>query len=773
MPLAPGTRLGPYEILSALGSGGMGEVYRARDGRLERMVALKVLPAHLAASADALGRFEREAKAVAALSHPNILAIHDFGVENGTPYAVMELLEGATLGDRLSESAISLRKALEWALQIARGLAAAHERGIVHRDLKPQNLFVTRDGLVKILDFGLARQAAAMREERSADPTAGTQEGAILGTVGYMSPEQAHGRPADHRSDLFSFGAILYEMLAGKRAFQKETAVETMVAILHEEPAALAASDVPSEVEQIVSHCLEKAPEDRFQTARDLAFALQVADRETRFGRTDSDSAATGRKDPSQKTSGVSTGPPSIAVLPFRNMSADPGTEYFSDGMTEEIITALTGIPDLAVTARTSSFAFKGRDLDVRQIGRELGVRTVLEGSVRQAGTRIRITAQLIDVASGYHLWSERFDREMQDVFEVQDEIARAITETLKIRLLQSGDAPLRAPATKNVDAYNHYWKGRYFWSRRQMPEAIAGFQAAVAGDPEYALAYTGLADTYAVWGFYGGIPTWEAYGRARDAAERARELTPEAPGVHVAFGILEHYYGWDVKRQEQELRLAIAQDPKSAEGYIWLAFCLAATGRYAEAEEIGRRGAAAEPHSANARAAIGWAFLSARRYDEAAAEYTRACALDDDAVFPLWSLGVAQRHGGREDEAVATFQQAIAKTGGRHFYERGLLVEALAAAGRTAEARQAFEELEQQERSAYVPHLIKAYALTGLGERERALTELERAYDDRNAFLWSQIHVPAFDPLKDDPRWKAVATRLWRTAPRVDWRPD
>ncbi len=333
MALAPGTRLGPYEIVSALGSGGMGEVYRARDARLERMVALKVLPAHLTASAHALSRFEREAKAVAALSHPNILAIHDFGVENGTPYAVMELLEGATLGDRLAQSSISLRKALDWAQQIARGLAAAHERGITHRDLKPQNIFVTRDALVKILDFGLAHQEAVLVEERSKDLTAGTQEGAILGTVGYMAPEQARGLPADHRSDLFSFGAILYEMLAGRRAFQKATAVETMVAILHEEPAPLAASDVPAEVEQIVSHCLEKVPEDRFQTARDLAFALQVADRETRFGRTDSDSAPAERKPPSQKSSGASAGPPSIAVLPFRNMSADPGTEYFSDGM--------------------------------------------------------------------------------------------------------------------------------------------------------------------------------------------------------------------------------------------------------------------------------------------------------------------------------------------------------------------------------------------------------------------------------------------------------
>jgi TolB-like protein/Tfp pilus assembly protein PilF len=454
-------------------------------------------------------------------------------------------------------------------------------------------------------------------------------------------------------------------------------------------------------------------------------------------------------------------------------MSADPAAEYFSDGMTEEIITALTGIPSLAVTARTSSFAFKGRDADVRQIGRELGVRTVLEGSVRQAGTRIRITAQLIDVASGYHLWSERFDREMQDVFAVQDEIARAIAETLKIRLLESGDAPLRTPATKNVDAYNHYWKGRYYWNRRQMPEAIAEFQDAVAGDPDYALAYTGLADTYAVWGFYGGIPTWEAYGRARAAAERARELTPDAAGVHVAFGIIEHYYGWDVKRQEQELRLAIAQEPKSAEGYIWLSFCLSGTARFAEALEIGSRGAAAEPHSANARASIGWTYFHEKRFEEAVREFERACALDAEAVFPVWSLGLAQRHAGRPAEAVTSLERAIAMTEGRHLYERGLLVDALAAAGRKEDARRSFDELLEQTRGVYLPHIVRAFALNALGERDATLTALERACDDRNAFLWNMVHLPAFEALREDPRWKAVARRLARTAPRIDWKFD
>ncbi|HEY6928862.1 MAG TPA: serine/threonine-protein kinase, partial [Thermoanaerobaculia bacterium] len=432
-----GSRLGPYEVLSTLGSGGMGEVYRGRDTRLSRDVAIKVLPDRLAQDADALARFEREAKAVAALSHPNILAIHDFGEDRGISYAVMELLEGETLRQRLNAADLPVRKALEIALQIAQGLAAAHERGVVHRDLKPENIFLTRDGVVKILDFGLAKPFkqpldAAGREQAAAGqhPTARnaftsaptiapTVPGVILGTVGYMSPEQVRGQEVDHRSDVFSFGAILYELLTGQRAFRKESEIETMMAILREEPQEISrAAAVSVELAEIVGHCLEKSPEERYQSARDLAFALRVVEREGRLTeatRTISGSGPVPRSANEQ----------SIAVLPFRNMSTDKENEYFSDGMTEEIINALTKIEALRVASRTSSFAFKGKDEDVRKIGAALGVRTVLEGSVRQSGRKIRGTAQLINVDDGYHLWSDRFDREIEDVFAVQDEIAR------------------------------------------------------------------------------------------------------------------------------------------------------------------------------------------------------------------------------------------------------------------------------------------------------------------------------------------------------------
>jgi eukaryotic-like serine/threonine-protein kinase len=755
--LSPGQRIGSYEILSPLGVGGMGEVYRARDTKLDRDVALKVLPAHLADDPAALERFEREAKAIAALSHPNILSIFDFGISDGVVYAVTELLEGETLRARLSAGALPARKAVEYGVAMAQGLAAAHDKGIVHRDLKPENVFVTRDGRVKLLDFGLALvlpSAVAVGSGSGARSAGLTEPGTVLGTAGYMSPEQVRGGAADHRSDIFSFGAVFYEMLTGHRAFHGDSAVETMMAILQSEPPGLseASRTLPPELVEIVSHCLEKSPEERFQSARDLAFALRFGEREER--------SSAPRPAVAEEKS------PSIAVLPFRNMSSDREAEYFSDGMTEEILSALAQIPTLRVAARTSSFAFKGRDTDVRQIGRELGVRTVLEGSVRQSGQRLRVTAQLIDVGSGYHLWSDRFDREMRDVFTVQDEIARAIVDTLKVRLLEGAEAPLVGPATKDVEAYNLYLKGRYYFSKRQIRQAIEQFEAAVARDSTFGSAYLGLADSYAVWGFYGGIPTWEAFARARAAAERASEVAPGTGGVHLSLGIIEHYYGWDTAREERELRLAIEQAPRSSDGYFWLTLCFGGVERFEQALETARRGVEAEPHSANARAALGWAYAGSRKFAESLPEFAKAVALDPQAAFPAWSLGHAQLQSGAVDDAIATLERAIVATRREHFFELALYGAALAAAGRQKEARAVLLELREKATRVYVPPFDMAVLLTALGEREAALAALERAYEERNAMLWFRIHMPVFDVLREEPRWRTIAEKLARTAP-------
>jgi eukaryotic-like serine/threonine-protein kinase len=763
MPLSAGTRLGPYEILSPLGAGGMGEVYRARDSRLERDVAVKVLPQELVADAEALSRFEREAKAVAALSHPNILAIHDFGREGDIAYAVMELLEGATLRERMDPGPIPHRKAIDYALQIAQGLAAAHEKGIVHRDLKPQNVFVTQDGLVKIFDFGLVKRAGAAgsAETSNAPTTPGTRTGVILGTVGYMSPEQVRGLPADSRSDIFSLGVVLFEMLTGERAFRRDSDVESMMAILREDP--LEGSPgraLPPELEEIVAHCLEKMPEERFQSARDLAFALKVAEREGRApaaGRPDSGARpGSGAAPHLAQTSGTS-----IAVLPFRNLSAEKENEYFSDGVTEEIISALTKIEALRVASRTSAFAFKGKDEDVRRIGTALGVTSVLEGSVRQAGKRIRISAQLINVADGYHLWSERYDREMLDVFEVQDEIARSIAEALKVRLLPAEEAGLVSRGTSNVEAYNDYLKGRYYFNRREALEAIAEFERALGRDPGYTEAYTGLADSYCIYGFYGGIPTREASTKARDAAQKALELSPESAEVHVSLALVEHYFGWDFEKEEAELRQAIRLAPKSAVPYSWLGLMLAFIGRNAEALELSTKATELEPFSANAQTNVGWVHHAGRRFDEAIAELRRALHIDPNAPYPLWTIGMTYMLAGRHAEAIASLEKAVEVTSRRQSHYIGLLGGAYAAAGRKREALDLLEELTRRSSSEYIAPFHLAFLHIPLGNTDEAISALERACEERNGLAWWPRISPFYDPLRSHPRFPALLARI------------
>jgi serine/threonine protein kinase/Tfp pilus assembly protein PilF len=758
MTIPAGTRLGPYEILAPLGAGGMGEVYRARDTRLERDVAVKVLPESLVEDADALERFEREAKAVAALSHPNILAIHDFGRHEGVVYAVMELLEGETLKDRMAGAELPQRKALDYALQMAQGLAAAHERGIVHRDLKPQNIMVTRDGLVKILDFGLAKNVRPMGQPGHTN--AATEPGVVMGTAGYMSPEQVRGASVDHRSDLFSFGAILYEMLSGRRAFKEDSDVETLTAILRDQPPELSDADRPvaPEVADIVFHCLEKSADERFQSARDLAFALRVADREghTISGRPDSGARAAARA-----SAGADAAQASIAVLPFRNMSSDKDAEYFSDGMTEEIINALTKIEALRVASRTSAFAFKGKDEDVRKIGAALGVKAVLEGSVRQAGRKIRITAQLINVADGYHLWSDKYDREMEDIFAVQDEIARAITEILKVRLLPAEATRLASRSTRDVEAYNDFLKGRYFFNRREAPEAIVEFERALKRDASYTEAYTGLADSYCIYGFYGGIPTLEAFARARAAAEKARELEPDSAEAHLSQGIVEHYFGWSLERQEMHLRRAIELEPKSAAAYSWLALRLCFEDRHEESLALARRAVELEPLSANVQTNVGWSFVGLRQYEEGVKEFRRALHIDPKAPYPLWATGMACRLLGRHEEAVASFEKAVEVTGNRQSFYIGMLGAAFAAAGRTREAKALLEELQERSRGEYVaPHHI-AFIHIPLGDIDESFVCLERAVSDRNCLMWWLREYPIFDPLRKDPRFPGLLAKI------------
>ncbi|MEP6472016.1 MAG: protein kinase, partial [Acidobacteriota bacterium] len=744
MPISAGFRLGPYEILGPIGAGGMGEVYRARDTRLERDVAVKVLPDTLVSDPQALARFEREAKLVAALSHPNILAIHDVGRDSGISYAVTELLEGETLRERMNAADLPVRKAVDCARQMARGLAAAHSRGIVHRDLKPENVFVTRDGLVKILDFGLAKRELSGAPAGSSESVARTVPGTILGTVGYMSPEQVRGEEADSRSDIFSFGSVLYELLFGQAAFRSKTDVETMTAILREDPPRLhGRGPIPAELVRITAHCLEKKREERFQSASDLNFALGFLEgeppSETGPEATSARRAAASVSAAPSRTSATisDSSRASIAVLPFRNMSADKENEYFSDGITEEIINALTKVEALRVASRTSAFAFKGKDEDIRRIGEQLGVRTVLEGSVRRAGSRLRITAELISVGDGYNLWSERYDREMEDVFAIQDEIALAIANTLKVRLLAADEGAILARGTEDFEAYNHFLKGKYFFNRRVPREAIAEFEAAIARDPGYAAAHTGLADAYCIFGFYGGIPTLEAFAKARAAASKAHDLEPESAEAHLSLGLVEHYYGWDFDKEEREFRRAIQLAPRSGSAYSWLGLLLAFSESPDEALEMARRGTQLEPLSPNAQTNVAWRYFAERRLVEAERNLRRALELDPDALYPLWACALVLQMQEKHEESVSMLEKAVTLTERAQTWYLGLLGGSYGAAGRRTDALRILQELLDRSAREYVAPFHVAFIHLGLGDDDAAIGALELAVEQRNALAW------------------------------------
>jgi serine/threonine protein kinase/tetratricopeptide (TPR) repeat protein len=595
MTLTASTRLGPYEILSKLGSGGMGEVYRARDTRLDREVAIKVLPAPLAQDPQALARFQREAKAVAALSHPHILTLYDIGTEQGTTYAVMELLEGQTLGGLLRQGPLDWRRVLTLATAIAEGLSAAHAKGITHRDIKPDNIFLTLDGGLKILDFGLARL-----EKRTVIPAGGagatvsleTQPGVVMGTVNYMSPEQVRGLPADARSDVFSFGSMLHEMLTGRRPFDGDTSADTMAAILHNPPPPLSQSgrERPAELDRVVLRCLEKDAGRRYPSARELAAALKSLSQEAVTSDSGSlkriETAATLCEEASGGRGGKSSGP-SVAVLPFVNMSSDPENEFFSDGLAEELIAVLTKVKGLHVASRTSAFAFKGKNEDVRKIGEQLNVRTVLEGSVRKSGNRLRISAQLVNVADGYHLWSETYNRQLQDVFEIQDEIAQNIAGALQVILTEKDKQAVENAQPADVQAYEFYLRGRQFFHQfrgKAFDFAQQMFTRAIEIDPTYARAYAGIADCHSLL-----YLLWEAseanLNKADEASRKALKLGPNLAEAHVARGValsLRKEYA----EARQEFETAIRLDPSLFEARYFFGRTYMREGKLLEAAE-------------------------------------------------------------------------------------------------------------------------------------------------------------------------------------------
>jgi TolB-like protein len=706
-----GSKVGPYVLVAGIGSGGMGEVWKARDTRLGRVVALKRLHVQSAA-------FEREARTIASLNHPNICTLHDIGAD----YLVMEYLEGPPLMGPLDVS-----EAVRLALQIATALEAAHTSGVIHCDLKPANVVVV-GGRAKLLDFGVAK----LRRDSGSDATM-TVEGGIGGTPAYMAPEQAQGKPPDARSDIFSFGAVLYEMLSGRRAFSGASTADVVSAVLRDHPPALQA---PDSLVRIVKRCLEKVPANRFQNMAELTAALE------------------------RVLSIPVAQPPSIAVLPFANMSSDPELEYFSDGLTEEIINALAHVRGLKVIARTSAFAFKGQNTDIRRIAESLGVTNVLEGSVRKGGNRIRVTAQLIKVEDGCHLWSEHYDRELADVFAVQDEIAAAIATELRGKL--AVELPARRTHTPSVAAYEAYLMARHHqW--KLTPDALdlsrTCYEQAIALDPTYALAQAGLAEHFHIRASTSGAAGREAAALVRPAAERALALDPTLPEAHAWLGIVATTYEYDWAEGERRFRAATAQEPvaprhRHLNGYFHLRFI----GRTAEAVAEHRRALQEDPLNLIMRVGLAASLTSDGRHVEASSEARRLLELDPDfpATYTLLALNVANEP---LPVALAYVERGYALAP----WSPGITGLLAGLARRSGDERRAEMLLHQVgDPEEYGNAVGLALFHLACSETERAIDWLEKLVEQRHPFVMMLLVGGPYAPLlRASPRWPSVARSM------------
>ncbi len=713
MALQPGDKLGPYEVLAPIGNGGMGEVWKARDTRLNRIVAIKWLKGQHTT------RFQQEARAIAALNHPNICQVYDVGPD----YLVMEYVEGKPL-----QGPLRVEEAIKLALQIAGALEEAHEKDILHRDLKPANILVTAKGAAKLLDFGLAK----LMTDSDTNAT-NTIEGTVLGTAAYMAPEQAEGKQLDVRSDIFSFGAVLYEMFAGKRAFGGTSIAQVLSAVLRDDPAPLQA---PTELQRIVGKCLAKQPGARFPNVAELRTALEQA------------TAAV--PNPIEKQN-------SIAVLPFANMSSDDD-EYFSDGLAEEIINALTQIADLKVIARTSAFAFKGKNEDIRKIAEALGVSSVLEGSVRRAGGRLRITAQLIHAADGTHLWSQRYDREMTDIFAIQDEISAAIADQLQVHLTG------RARQSTNLAAYEALLEGRHHFYKATpagVTKALSCFARAIQNDPAFALAYASTAECHQVLAGLGISDPRESFAKGKPFAERALQIDPSVPEGHAQMGVLYALMEHDWSAAEPHFRRALQLNPRLRHVQMpYALWYLRPQGRLDEAVAAFDVVLEQDPLAAVVHGVKAQALFFQGHYDAAAASAVRAIEIDAYHPYAQFTLGQIRGWQKRFEEAFE-IANGLIQMHGRFFLPLYLLADIHALAGHPQEAHKLLDELAELGRNAYVPASGIAMIHGQLGEPDEAFEWAARAIEERDPFMtWIKLS-PAYDSIRSDARYLTLLQNM------------
>jgi eukaryotic-like serine/threonine-protein kinase len=791
--LKTGEKFGHYTVNSAIGAGGMGEIYRARDTRLRRDVAIKILPEKLTRDAAAVERFMREARAASALNHPNILTIYDIGEVEKVRFIAAEFVNGQTLRERMKSAPLNFSEALDIAVQVCGALSAAHDAGIVHRDIKPENIMLRGDGYVKILDFGIAKLSADLglqisdfgfSSERNENSSL-TTPGMIIGTAIYMSPEQARGLEVDARSDIFSFGVVLYEMIAGCPPFFGATMSDVLAAILKSEPKPLSecVKNIPAEFEWSVSKCLCKDREERYQTIKDLAADLKRLRRRLDFEialRHISDSDSTENHNPGEQPTLLLSPQTanqtfltrrktrraidSLAVLPLVNAARDANAEYFSDGITECIINSLSKLPKLRVVPRSTVFRYKGQETDFLKIGRELGVRAVFSGRVAQLDDWVIVKTELIDIANEAQIWGEQYRRKMTNIFHLLDDIAEDISEQLKLKLTGEEKKKLAKRWTRNSEAYQLYLKGRYFVTTKRTEEwitkGIECFQNAIDLDPNFALAYSGIAEAY---GFLasstGGWSPHKAYPKAKAAALKALELDDTLGEAHCSLGFCLLLYDWDFAKAEREFKKAIRLSPNHPNAHDGLGFYLKAVGRHEEAIEKCKQAQRLDPLSPFAHVSLGYGFYFARDYDKAVEECNKALELDKYSTFAYRNLGLAYLQLGNIENAINALCKAVTFSSGGLAFE-SYLGYAYGVAGKQMEAVEVLENLLEISREKYVPAYNMAMIYLGLKDFDKTFEWLDKAFEERSGFLPFLNVEPMIDPLRTDSRFQDL---LWR----------
>jgi serine/threonine protein kinase/Tfp pilus assembly protein PilF len=823
--------LSHYRIVAKLGAGGMGEVYLAEDTLLDRKVALKLLPAEFTEDEDRVYRFVQEAKAASALNHPNIITIYEIGEIDGTHFIATEFIDGQTLRQQMTSGEMTLHAALDIAIQTASALTAAHEAGIVHRDIKPENVMLRRDGIIKVLDFGLAKLTEQQPAEVNVDaPTAAkieTDPGTVMGTASYMSPEQARGQKLDARTDIFSLSVVLYEMIASRSPFEGVNAFEVIGAILNREPQPLKTHrpELPDELERIISKALRKDREQRYQHIKDLQLDLADLRRELEFEerlkvkqmqpaakgvetKSGEQTATapvavltTGSATPHLTTSSAEylvgeikrhkpgmvlavgllliavaagtyflssfsrqTGPiTSLAILPFINASGNAEVEYLSDGMTETLISSLSQLPNLNVKARSSVFRYKGREMNLQKIAQELKVQAILTGRVVERGEQLTLSLELVDTRTENAIWSEQYNRKQTDLVALQSEIARDVSSKLRAKLSGTDQAKVTKNYTANPEAYQLYLKSRFYWNKRTvdgLKQAVEYYKQAIERDPAFALAYSGLAETYVLFPVYSVASPKESMPLAKAAALKALEIDETIAEAHAALGLYLSNYAWNQAAAEKELRRAIELKPNYPTAHHWLGNGpLLTMQRFDEAVAAGRRAEELDPLSVIISADTGYTLLFARRYDEVMAQCQRTLTLDPNFYYTHYLLGWAYYGKGMYREAIAAYRKSLELNPDP--YAKALLALALAKSGGLAEAIKLRDELVSESTRRYLPGYHIAIANMALGERDEALARLEKDLTERGPQCSSLSFDPILDDLRNDPRFADLVRRV------------